>query len=973
MSDASALGPAGRPLERPRLHRSEPVCVVVAAGGFGKSTLAAELARTYELATVNVHAAPAPQAFVSTLVEAIRHAGLSDLAAATAAAADVEAVAAAIEASNTPLCVVVDEIGRLDDGAALRRFAEALPAGCRAVFVGRSLPDGFGAMPDWWATLGADDLRFDHDEVAALVAATPAGSGPSAAEVLLHTDGWPLAVSLLVRHSSAVELDGFAAPRRPERVVGALLTTLLDELPAGDRLGVTQLAALPMVSREVAVAIGHPTALERAAAAGLPITRRPDGWFGLPDPIREAIDAPLPTTAQARAVAAIYAAAGQLSAAVALLHRSHDREGIAVVLGDVPWSDLQAAGAPFVRMVARLVPSGAVTLLVDLARAAAGSDPALRDEILAIADRQTAEADGPERRLVLAELAVAAAFRGELDTAEARAGEALAVADLEPATRARALFASGVAATIRATPSALVMATRALGESAALAELVGEHRWRADALLRLGYSVEFHAGRIDVALAAVEAALALAPAATTARALMLTYLADVLDFAGRTVDVEATLAESATIAARVGDERLDGALAWARFQAAAHAGDGAATRRRVDEALAGSGPWLDSAGGVELRLAAADALLSVGDEARALPIIDDARQRAELHGLADAFTPLHARHLAMFGDPVEAERVLAELDGRPFAVLRARWTRALFRSFAAHRRGDLDAARAHRRSALDEAARCGYPDLPARHERWIDERLRVYDGAGSPDDDTAGAATLELRLLGAFSLHAAGIDVTPPSGNPAAMVKLLALRGALSTEELIDSLWPEADTTTGRARLRNTLHRLRLQSGPVVLRRGELVELATTVSVDATTFEHAVEQVAAAPPHQRAGLARRAAALYRGELLPGDRYDDWAAAPRERLRRRYLATLDVLADDGEARGEYDEAVRQLDEAMRVDPLDDRYPRRAARLLVAQGRRAAAREVVGRAVAVAEDLGIAPDDELVALAAELGAG
>ena len=184
-------------------------------------------------------------------------------------------------------------------------------------------------------------------------------------------------------------------------------------------------------------------------------------------------------------------------------------------------------------------------------------------------------------------------------------------------------------------------------------------------------------------------------------------------------------------------------------------------------------------------------------------------------------------------------------------------------------------------------------------------------------------------------------------------------------------MWPECDGATGRSRLRNTLNRLKARSGDIVVRNGDALELAADVVVDVAGFETAAEEALAAPAAARAGLARRAVALYRGELLPGDRYANWAAAPRERLRRRYLTLVDLLAADAEARGDLDEAVRQLDAGMAIEPLDDLRPARAARLLLSQGRRASARDVLRHALGVVDELGVSPGAELSQVLDELG--
>jgi DNA-binding SARP family transcriptional activator len=152
----------------------------------------------------------------------------------------------------------------------------------------------------------------------------------------------------------------------------------------------------------------------------------------------------------------------------------------------------------------------------------------------------------------------------------------------------------------------------------------------------------------------------------------------------------------------------------------------------------------------------------------------------------------------------------------------------------------------------------------------------------------------------------------------------------------------------------------------VIVSRAEALTLSRDVTVDATRFEQAAAVALSAPREERAGLARRALAWSTGELLPADRYVDWADVPRERLRRRRLALLDLVADDAVATGELDEAARLLDEAIADDPLEEIRYTRLARALLAQGRTRAARGVVERGMAAAQELGVEPHPDLVAV-------
>lgn len=225
-------------------------------------------------------------------------------------------------------------------------------------------------------------------------------------------------------------------------------------------------------------------------------------------------------------------------------------------------------------------------------------------------------------------------------------------------------------------------------------------------------------------------------------------------------------------------------------------------------------------------------------------------------------------------------------------------------------------------------------------------------------------------LLGRFAVERDGVAADPPPGRPATLVKLLALRGTLTADEAIDELWPEADADTGRARLRNVLNRIRATSGHLVDRLDGALALAPGTIVDAHRFEEEARLALTAPVEARAGLARRALTRSTGDLLPADLYADWATVPRERLRRRHLALLDLVAEDAIARGDLDEADQLLDSAISTDPLEEVRYVRLARALLGQGRVRRARRVADQAIAVAADLGVEPGDELRDLVGEL---
>lgn len=326
---------------------------------------------------------------------------------------------------------------------------------------------------------------------------------------------------------------------------------------------------------------------------------------------------------------------------------------------------------------------------------------------------------------------------------------------------------------------------------------------------------------------------------------------------------------------------------------------------------------------------------------------------------------------ARWGDPDEAEEALRAYAASPQQPPREGWRTLLFRALAAERRGSGDAP-GLAAQAYEAAGELGRPELPALHEPDVAETVApLAAAAGSKAARSAGARerSYEITLLGGFGVGVGGRPLQAPAGRPSTLVKLLALAGApLAADEAIDVLWPEADETTGRRRLRNLLNRLRSSCDDLVVRDGEALVLAPGTDVDARRFEEAAASAGAAADEARPGLARTALARYAGELLPADRYEPWATAPRERLRRRYLELLDLLAEDAVDRGDVDEAIRLLDQAQAAEPLDeDRYVR-AAELLLFQGRRGSAMALVERAAAVRGELGLDESPRLARLRA-----
>ena len=128
----------------------------------------------------------------------------------------------------------------------------------------------------------------------------------------------------------------------------------------------------------------------------------------------------------------------------------------------------------------------------------------------------------------------------------------------------------------------------------------------------------------------------------------------------------------------------------------------------------------------------------------------------------------------------------------------------------------------------------------------------------------------------------------------------------------MEFLWPGSSKSAASNNLRQTLHAVRKALGAggsryLVSEDGSLLFCPEDeLWVDAEAFE---EAALAARRSRNPAAYRMAIDLYAGELLPEDRFEDWAEDERADLRRTYLELLNGLARLYEERGEYSPGCR----------------------------------------------------------------
>ena len=200
------------------------------------------------------------------------------------------------------------------------------------------------------------------------------------------------------------------------------------------------------------------------------------------------------------------------------------------------------------------------------------------------------------------------------------------------------------------------------------------------------------------------------------------------------------------------------------------------------------------------------------------------------------------------------------------------------------------------------------------------------------------SAKLHIQLLGSFRVHLNGQDLNAERWprRLANLLKLVALspNGRLHRDEVLETLWPELPAKAAMNNLHGTLHALRQllpNLPPSYLRIKEhylVLGPPEGVSVDVKIF---IAQAERARHSQQVDDYEAARAYYRGDLLPEDQYQDWAANRREELKSLYLDLLIELASLHEKNGNHTATLDTLRKALEQEPALETAHRNVMRL------------------------------------------
>lgn len=236
---------------------------------------------------------------------------------------------------------------------------------------------------------------------------------------------------------------------------------------------------------------------------------------------------------------------------------------------------------------------------------------------------------------------------------------------------------------------------------------------------------------------------------------------------------------------------------------------------------------------------------------------------------------------------------------------------------------------------------------------------------------------LSVFTLGRFSVARDGVAVAHEewqSRKARDLLKLLVARhGRPATREwLMEALWPAQDPGLLSNRLSVALSTLRGVLDPdrrfppdhFVIATADAIGLrSANIDIDVERF---LAQAAPAldlygdgdidAAHARLRVSE---AVYLGDFLEEDLYEDWTAALREEARAAYVSVVAALADISHAAGRHDAAIRYRLRVLERDHWDENAHLGLVAALVSAGRHGEARRAYRDYVGRMEEVGVEP--------------
>jgi DNA-binding SARP family transcriptional activator/ABC-type branched-subunit amino acid transport system substrate-binding protein/streptogramin lyase len=225
---------------------------------------------------------------------------------------------------------------------------------------------------------------------------------------------------------------------------------------------------------------------------------------------------------------------------------------------------------------------------------------------------------------------------------------------------------------------------------------------------------------------------------------------------------------------------------------------------------------------------------------------------------------------------------------------------------------------------------------------------------------------MRVCILGLLEVWEDGSELRLRRGRQRALLVLLAVHAneVVSTDRLIDALWPEAPPPTAAKVVQTWVSQLRTVLPEGVLLTRPTGYLLCVDETDVCEFERLLGEAGEQQPAAAARTLRRALTLWRGPPLADTEYEPWAQAEIRRLEDLRLAAVEDRIDAELRLGRHALLVSELATLVAEHPLRERLRGQLMVALYRSGRQAEALEVYADARRrFVDELGIEPASEL----------
>jgi DNA-binding SARP family transcriptional activator len=253
---------------------------------------------------------------------------------------------------------------------------------------------------------------------------------------------------------------------------------------------------------------------------------------------------------------------------------------------------------------------------------------------------------------------------------------------------------------------------------------------------------------------------------------------------------------------------------------------------------------------------------------------------------------------------------------------------------------------------------------------------------------TGQSARLKIYCFGRFEVYDGDQSVVlQRAGKGNLILKFLTIsRSPVLRDVLLETMWPESDPQVANNRLKVAIHHLRKSFAQslanstdaeiVSFRDGVYMlnpelEIWTDVHEFETLWQSGRQLERAGRLDEAADCYLRAEALYRGDLLEQDVFEEWTLVQRESFKDIYLTLLDKLAEHYMRTHETERAIEKWKKIIEKDACREDAYRHLISCYADRGQRALAlRWYEACVTALREQLGVEPEPETVALYKQL---